>query len=205
MDRKLAALGLLASSLVGAAALALWLAGKESAPSQSAATTSATAHANAQSGDGAAVTLSYPALLATQIRDMQGNPQSIGQWQGKLLVINFWATWCGPCKEEMPYFDEIFREYSGSGLQIIGIAADPPQKVTQFLEQVKVSYPLFPDQEGALAFSRRAGNRVGVLPHTLIYNSSGELILNKLGQLSKEDLTLIARENLRNGSEKRAK
>lgn len=199
MNRKFAALGLLAGALLAAAGLALWLDRLDS-PTGS-GKTGANLSPSSATGQEAPILLSYPALLATQMNDLQGNKQSLGQWQGKLLVINFWATWCGPCKEEMPYFDEIFREYSLKGLQIVGIAADPADKVNQFLREVKVSYPLLPDQEGALALSRRIGNRLGVLPHTVIYNDKGEIILNKLGQLSKTDLELIVRENLPKSSE----
>lgn len=203
MNRKFAALGLLAGALLAAAGLALWLDRLDS-PAGSGKPVSNSSPVSA-TGQEAPILLSYPALLATQMNDLQGNKQSLGQWQGKLLVINFWATWCGPCKEEMPYFEEIYREYSPKGLQIVGIAADPADKVNQFLREVKVTYPLLPDQEGALALSRRIGNRLGVLPHTVIYSSNGEIILNKLGQLSKADLELIVRENLPKSSESQAK
>src|ERR1700716_3920813 len=71
------------------------------------------------------------ALLALSLPDTQGNPQSLRQWRGKVLVVNFWATWCGPCREEMPEFVRAQRELGSKGLQFVGIAVDQPDKVVQ--------------------------------------------------------------------------
>jgi thiol-disulfide isomerase/thioredoxin len=170
------------TALLIAAGSAIWLAREDPPVKTGAAPTD---------GEGA----SYAAVLATSFPDMEGRPQALGQWQGKLLFINFWATWCGPCKEEMPIFDAIFRENALKGVQIVGIAADSSDKVRQFQMQTPVSYPLLPDSNGALAFSRRMGNRLGMLPHTLVFSPKGELLLNKMGQLSKDEMELIVREN----------
>ncbi|MBL8515360.1 MAG: TlpA family protein disulfide reductase [Betaproteobacteria bacterium] len=139
--------------------------------------------------------VNYAAVLAASFPDLEGRPQSLGQWQGKLLFINFWATWCAPCKEEMPMFDNFFRQNAKNGVQIVGIAADTADKVRLFQAQTPVSYPLLPDAEGAVAFSRRMGNRLGMLPHTLVFSPKGDLLLNKIGQLSHEEMALIIREN----------
>jgi thiol-disulfide isomerase/thioredoxin len=169
-------------ALLVAAGAALWLAADESPP-------------NAAIAEPDVERVSYAAVLAASFPDLAGRRQSLGQWQGKLLFINFWATWCAPCKEEMPMFDAIFRENAAKGVQIIGIAADTTDKVLAFQTQTPVTYPLLPDADGALAFSRRMGNRLGVLPHTLVFSAKGELILNKIGQLSREEMELIIREN----------
>ena len=179
-------IALFLAALITAAAASLWLSRDTPTPAAN--------PADGPAADG----VSYAALLATAFPDLQGRPQSLGQWQGKLLFINFWATWCGPCKEEMPVFDAIFRENASKGVQVIGIAADTADKVRNFQAQTPVSYPLLPDSDGALAFSRRMGNRLGVLPHTLVFSGSGQLLLNKIGPLTQAEMELIVKENLPN-------
>lgn len=174
------------TALVAAAAAAVWLAAQDPPPNP-----------GLPAGDTADMRhgASYAAVLAASFTDLAGRRQSLGQWQGKLLFINFWATWCAPCKEEMPMFDSIFRENAGKGVQIVGIAADTADKVQIFQSQTPVTYPLLPDSDGALAFSRRMGNHLGVLPHTLVFSSKGDLLLNKIGQLTKAEMELIIREH----------
>lgn len=181
------------AALLIAGGAATWLASEDPpATAASQSTGSPPSPREPAGGDGG---VSYSAVLAASFPDLAGRPQPLGQWQGKLLFINFWATWCAPCKEEMPMFDGIFREYASKNVQIIGIAADTADKVRAFQLQTPVSYPLLPDSDGALAFSRRMGNRLGVLPHTLVFGPGGELLLNKIGQLSKAEMELIIRES----------
>jgi thiol-disulfide isomerase/thioredoxin len=84
--------------------------------------------------------------MAVSFPDLTGKPQSLGQWQGKLLVINFWAAWCAPCREEMPALNRIHNKYAAKALQIVGIAADSAYKVCQFWKQTVIGYPLLIDQ-----------------------------------------------------------
>ncbi|MDX2218934.1 MAG: TlpA disulfide reductase family protein [Burkholderiales bacterium] len=174
------------AALIVAAGAALWLTAED--PPRSPGTST-----DPSAGDGKGA--SYAAVLAASFTDLEGRRQSLGQWQGKLLFINFWATWCAPCKEEMPMFDSIFRQNAAKGVQVVGIAADSVDKVRLFQNQTPVTYPLLPDSDGALAFSRRMGNHLGVLPHTLVFSPNGELLLNKIGQLTKAEMELIIREN----------
>ena len=135
-------------------------------------------------------------IYTSSFMDMAGNPQSLGQWQHKLLVINFWATWCSPCKEEMPIFANLQKKYAAKGLQIIGIAADSPSNVANFAQKLSVGYPLLPDEGGAIEFSKRLGNRLGLLPHTVIIRPGGEVISARLGIIREDEFEAVIIKNL---------
>ncbi len=135
-------------------------------------------------------------IYTSSFMDMAGKPQSLGQWQHKLLVINFWATWCGPCKEEMPIFTSLQKKYAAKGLQIVGIAADSPSNVVNFAQKIHVGYPLLPDEGGAIEFSKRLGNRLGLLPHTVIIRPGGEVISAHLGVVRQGEFEAIIIKNL---------
>ncbi len=140
--------------------------------------------------------ITYAAAMAASFPDLNGQSQPLGQWQGKLLIINFWATWCAPCVEEMPMMDTIFRKNVSKKLQIVGIAADTVVKAREFQSRTPVSYPLLADPSGAMELSRRLGNRPGLLPHTVILAPDGSVILSKLGAFTEAELAAIVAENL---------
>lgn len=140
--------------------------------------------------------VSHAALMAVSFPDLTGKPQSLGQWQGKLLVINFWATWCAPCREEMPALNRIHNKYAAKGVQIVGIAADSADKVLQFSNETVIGYPLLVDQAGAMEFSRRLGNRFGLLPHTVVIGADGKPIFSKLGVIQEQEFEAIIVKNL---------
>ena len=133
------------------------------------------------------------AIYALSKVDQLGKSQSFAQWSGKLLVINFWATWCAPCLEEMPMFTQMQQTHAASGLQIIGIAADTAAKVQSFATKLKIDYPLFADEANALGFSKRLGNRLGLLPHTIAIAPNGQIVFNKMGKVSEEELLALVR------------
>ncbi len=146
--------------------------------------------------DKTAIDVNAGSIYTSSFPDPQGRPQSLGQWQHKLLVINFWATWCGPCKEEMPIFDELQKKYAANGLQVVGIAADNALNVANFEKSLPVSYPLLPDETRAIEFSKRLGNRLGLLPHTVIVRPGGEVIRTQLGIINEAGFEAIIRQNL---------
>lgn len=135
------------------------------------------------------------ALYSAKFVDLQGNNQTLGRWERKLLVVNFWATWCGPCKDEIPVLSKLQTKFSPVGLQIVGIAADSAANVANFNKKVGISYPLLIDETGAIEFSKRLGNRFGLLPHTVVFLPGGELIYNKLGPISEAELGSIILQN----------
>jgi thiol-disulfide isomerase/thioredoxin len=166
--------------LAGAAALMLSLAGAALWVGRMAAAPPALP---VQASAGAIYTASFP--------DVNGVPQSLGKWQQKLLLINFWASWCGPCKEEMPILVRLQQKYAERGLQIIGIAADSRANVINFAKNTKINYPLLPDEANAIGFSRRLGNSAGLLPHTVVIKPGGEIGFAQLGTITEPEMEAI--------------
>jgi thiol-disulfide isomerase/thioredoxin len=130
-------------------------------------------------------------VLAAPLADIKGGSQSIGQWRGRVLVINYWATWCAPCREEIPMFVKMQERYGERGLQFIGIAIDQPAKVAEFAAEFRVNYPLLIAGADSLELLRQAGNRAGVLPYTLVIDRKGNLVSREPGGLKEARLETL--------------
>lgn len=133
-------------------------------------------------------------LLALTLPDAAGKQETLGQWKGKVLVVNFWATWCEPCKEEMPRFIKLQDEYGARGLQFIGVAIDQPEKVRSFAQDIGLNYPTLVGGYGAIELSKTLGNRVGALPFTVVLNRSGSVVHTQLGPLKDSQLQSMIRQ-----------
>lgn len=130
-------------------------------------------------------------FFATRLNDADGKPQAFSQWQGKTLVINFWATWCPPCREEMPSFSRLQTKYAAKGVQFVGIALDTADNVATFSKQYPVSYPLLiADSEGT-DLTRQLGNAQMALPYTVVLGAGGAVQLARLGRVSEQELDLL--------------
>lgn len=127
-------------------------------------------------------------LLALTLPDLDNRLQALAQWKGKVLVVNFWATWCPPCKEEMPEFSSISSEYSIKGVQFVGISIDTAENVAAFQKQTPVVYPLLISNLDALALSSDLGNRAKALPFTVVLRRDGSVEKVKLGKFAAQDL-----------------
>ena len=141
----------------------------------------------AGAGSGALVEQVYAARFA----DLKGGIQTVGQWQGQVLVVNFWATWCAPCRDEIPGFAKLQERYGARGLQFVGIAIDQPDKVVEFSREFRINYPLLIGGLESMELMRQAGNRAGVLPFTLIIDRSGKLVSGEPGGLKEARLEQI--------------
>jgi len=128
------------------------------------------------------------ALLALTLPDPSGRPQPLSQWQGKVLVVNFWATWCGPCREEMPDLVRAQKEYGAKGLQIVGIAADDADKVQQFAKEIELNYPALIGGYAAIDLSKDLGNSLVALPFTLVVDRHGKVAYTHLGPVKPDKL-----------------
>ncbi len=117
--------------------------------------------------------------------DLDGEFQNITQWDGKLIFLNFWATWCPPCKKEIPAFIELQQAYGDQGFQIVGLAIDDSDAVKQYAEKMGMNYPTMVVQQAGIELAKRYGNPAGVLPYTVIINRNGEISNTITGELSK--------------------
>ncbi|VAW54238.1 hypothetical protein MNBD_GAMMA06-1296 [hydrothermal vent metagenome] len=117
--------------------------------------------------------------------DLNGEMRNIKEWDGKLILLNFWATWCPPCKHEIPAFIELQQAYGEQGFQIIGIAIDEEDAVREFAKKIGMNYPTLVAPGDGVMLSKRYGNGVGALPYTVIINRDGEISDTITGELSK--------------------
>ena len=108
--------------------------------------------------------------------DLTGELQSIERWDGKILLINFWASWCPPCIREIPAFEAIYQDYRDDNLVVIGIAMDDVENIERFLSEVGVSYPIIHGQLEVSSLMRQLGNKVGALPYTVAIDSNGRFV-----------------------------
>lgn len=141
--------------------------------------------------DGGVVGQPAGALVAIALPDTDGREQRLGQWTGKVIVANFWATWCAPCREEMPMFIRVQRDQGPKGLQFVGIAVDNVDKVRQFAEEIQLNYPALIGGYGAMELSKSLGNTLMALPFTVIVDRQGRVAHTQLGPLKEEQLLKI--------------
>jgi thiol-disulfide isomerase/thioredoxin len=120
-------------------------------------------------------------LYAATFQGLEGEPQSLGQFQGKIIVLNFWATWCAPCREEMPAFSRLQASWGSRGVQFVGVSSEDPGRVRPFGKSLGVAYPLWVGGDEVEELSRRLGNVAGVFPHTILIDRSGNVIESRVG------------------------
>ena len=131
---------------------------------------------------------SIKAFFANPWKTPDGKSANSDDWRGKVLVVNFWASWCPPCVEEMPTLDKIAQEYASKNVLIVGIGIDSPSNIRQFLEKTPVSYPIMIGGLDGSALAKQMGNAQGALPYTVIINAKGKSVFTKLGKISEEEL-----------------
>jgi thiol-disulfide isomerase/thioredoxin len=112
----------------------------------------------------------------------------MNQWQGGLLVVNFWATWCAPCIEEMPDLQNVQAEYATRGITVVGVAIDNAAAVRRFRDEQNVRLPLLIAGAAGTELVRQLGNVSGALPYTVLVDRSGNMVQTKLGRLRASEL-----------------
>jgi len=128
------------------------------------------------------------ALWAMSFDTPDGQPQPMNSFRGKPLLLNFWATWCPPCVEELPLLDVFYQEQKAKGWQVLGLAVDQPSAVRKWLQAKPLSFPVGMAGLGGTELSKSLGNLAGSLPFTAVFGGSGSLLHRKTGKVSSEDL-----------------
>ncbi|HEX4781660.1 MAG TPA: TlpA disulfide reductase family protein [Usitatibacter sp.] len=139
----------------------------------------------------AAPDIAPSAVFAAGFTDLQGASRSLGQFQGRVLVVNFWATWCAPCREEMPAFSRLQAAWGQRGVQFVGLSSEEPRQVAGFARGLGVTYPLWVGGDDVSELSRRLGNTSGALPHTVVLDPSGRVMAQKVGAYPEAALNAI--------------
>jgi thiol-disulfide isomerase/thioredoxin len=139
-------------------------------------------------GVGMADPAAVSALTRADLPDLAGGRATLERWRGKVVVVNFWASWCPPCREEIPGLIRIQQKLAANGVQIVGIAVDSVDKSRQAAAEMAISYPVLVAEVQMIDLTRRLGNRAGGLPFTIVLDREGRLVTTHLGLLSEAQL-----------------
>jgi thiol-disulfide isomerase/thioredoxin len=128
-----------------------------------------------------------------RLPDRYGKVQDFQQWRTKILIVNFWATWCEPCREEVPDLLKIQAKHAAKSVQVVGIAIDSADKVREFADEYHIGYPLLIGGMQVMDIARRLGNAAGGLPYTVVMDASGQVVAKRLGRISEAQLEAAVR------------
>ncbi len=129
--------------------------------------------------------------VSFELTDMDGTVRQSSEWNGKPMLVNFWATWCAPCRREIPLLKDAQDTYTDIDLQVIGIAVDFQEDVVAYAEEAEFNYPILVGQEDAMAVAETSGIDFIGLPFTMVLSASGELIKNHVGEIHQEHIDEI--------------
>ncbi len=129
--------------------------------------------------------VSHPAF---ELPDLAGTTRAFSEWQGTNRLINFWATWCAPCRREIPLLKDFQDQQAGNGFQVIGIAVDFPEEVAAYAESAEFNYPVLIGQQDAMAVAESSGIEFIGMPFTMFVASDGEYVGAYIGELHQEHL-----------------
>ncbi len=123
--------------------------------------------------------------------DSTGKLRHISEWDGNILIINFWATWCPPCLREIPEFIKLQQEFADQNIQFIGIAIEEQQPVNNYLSTLKINYPILIGEDKAVVLAQQLGNTVNTVPFSVIVDQQGQIIHRQPGELSQAKILEI--------------
>lgn len=132
------------------------------------------------------------AIFALNLPDLDGRPQPLSQWRGKVLVVNFWASWCKPCVDEMPALSRLNSHFAPLGVQFVGIGVDDAEKLAAFIRTTPVSYPVLVASPAGMT----PGLQVRGLPYTVVIGRDGRSAMARLGRVDEGSLEPVLRRLL---------
>ncbi len=135
-----------------------------------------------------AVPLASTLTVAFSLPEIHGRSRSIQDWNGKIRIVNFWATWCPPCREEIPELINAQQRLGPRGLQIIGVAVDRTSRVVRFYKDKKMNYPVLLGEQDGMQLMTRYGDAEGGLPYSIILDRQGRIVASKLGAFTGASL-----------------
>ena len=152
--------------------------------------------------------LDTQSFFASQLLDSRGQARKLSDFRGQVLVLNFWATWCPPCREEIPDLVVLRNAYQRYHVEMLGIAIDSATNVARFLQTTNVPYPILLAENEGMALASSLGNRQGVLPYTLLIDTQGHTVKSYLGRIDievlKQDLKTLIEPISANSMDKRS-
>ncbi len=123
-----------------------------------------------------------------KLPDLEAKTQEFSQWNNKVVVLNFWATWCPPCRREIPDFVDVYKQYSDKGLVIVGVGTDDRRQVAEFVKRFNIPYPILVGENSAMRIAYQYGNHSGALPYTIIIDKQGIIRYRAGGLMSRQKL-----------------
>ncbi|MBI3561241.1 MAG: TlpA family protein disulfide reductase [Gammaproteobacteria bacterium] len=123
---------------------------------------------------------------ALNLLDLRGKSHDISEWNGKVILVNFWASWCPPCVKEMPALMKLREAYQARGFEIIGVALDSKDAVSAFIDPLGIDYPILMAEQEGIALAQQYGDRLGALPYTVIVDRQGVVRHIVISELSYE-------------------
>jgi thiol-disulfide isomerase/thioredoxin len=130
-----------------------------------------------------------------QFSDLDGKPRRLSEWDGKLLLLNFWATWCTPCLKEIPLLVEAQKTHAAHGLQIVGLALDKPEAVRAFRDRFGINYPLMVGETDIITGMDALGDTLGAFPFSVLIAPDGRILERISGDLSREELAELLQKH----------
>jgi len=149
--------------------------------------------ANFSSPSHSTTSLKPPPVLATNfsLPDLEDKSHQFDEWKGKIRVLNFWATWCPPCRKETPMFVELQEKLAAQGVQFIGVAIDEKQKTQDFIDTFGVTYPILYGADNAIAVATAYGDRLGMLPWTVVIDRQGSIVYTQAGEFTRQHIESV--------------